>query len=218
MASGRPNSEYPLFLFKTNTLIVHLRQNEHICATALYYYYSENITESRLSFRQQSCQEDTYVIEYEDGHYEWLSEIFCCEDGGPGVQKVGSVACAEGRLLTFPNILQHRVQPFRLADPTKKGERKIQALFLVDPNIRVISTANVPPQQKDWWSEELLKGGTFEKLSAELQQQIFEGVDEFPIGMEDAKLLRLRLMNERRAYSVKQNNMFEWDTFWLWKD
>ncbi|KAJ6184217.1 hypothetical protein N7519_005518 [Penicillium mononematosum] len=56
-----------------------------------------------------------------------------------------------GRLLTFPNTLQHRVSPFSLADNTKPGHRKILALFLVDPNLRIISSANVPPQDELWW-------------------------------------------------------------------
>jgi hypothetical protein len=81
--------------------------------------------------------------------------VFGCYPDGPAVQNVGTVTCSEGRLLTFPNILQHQVQPCELANKSKPGHRKILALFLVDPNIRIISTANVPPQQKDWWSEEV---------------------------------------------------------------
>ena len=78
--------------------------------------------------------------------------------------------------------------PFKLADPTKPGHRKILALFLVDPNIRIISTANVPPQQREWWAEEVAKnGGALGKLSAELKEQVFEKVDDFPIGMEEGQ-------------------------------
>ena len=43
-------------------------------------------------------------------------------------------------LLAFPNVVQHRVSPFRLADPTRPGHRKLLALFLVDPHIRILST------------------------------------------------------------------------------
>jgi hypothetical protein len=45
---------------------------------------------------------------------------------------------------------QHRVSPFKLQDPTKPGHRRFIALWLVDPHQRIISTANVPPQQLDW--------------------------------------------------------------------
>jgi hypothetical protein len=43
-----------------------------------------------------------------------------------------------------------------LVDPTKPGHRRSIALWLVDPNLRIISTANVPPQQRDWWAEATL--------------------------------------------------------------
>jgi hypothetical protein len=124
-------------------------QNEHICATALYYYDCSNITESRLAFRQQSRTDDAHDMSYPQNVNGWLQDVFGCQNDEAAVQEVGSVLCKEGRLLTFPNILQHQVQPFELADKTKKGHRKILALFLVDPGIRVISTANVPPQQRD---------------------------------------------------------------------
>ena len=51
---------------------------------------------------------------------------------------------------------QHRVSPFELADPTKPGHRRFIALWLVDPHKRIISTANVPPQQLSWWAESLV--------------------------------------------------------------
>lgn len=51
---------------------------------------------------------------------------------------------------------QHRVSPFRLADPTKPGHRRLIALWLVDPHKRIISTANVPPQQMSWCFEAIL--------------------------------------------------------------
>lgn len=69
---------------------------------------------------------------------------FGCEQDGPWVQEVGSVVCKEGALITFPNILQHRVEPVQLADPTEPGHMKILAIFLVEPGIRFISTATCP--------------------------------------------------------------------------
>jgi hypothetical protein len=51
---------------------------------------------------------------------------------------------------------QHRVSSFKLVDPTKPGHRRFIALWLVDPTKRIISTANVPPQQMSWYLESLL--------------------------------------------------------------
>src|SRR4029077_12048993 len=65
-------------------------------------------------------------------------------------QVLGPASAPAGRCLAFPNVLQHRVGSFRLADPTRPGHRKILAFFLVDPSESVVSTSDVPPQQP--WS------------------------------------------------------------------
>lgn len=157
---------------------------------------------------------------YPQGQHDWLTEVFGCSNQEAAVQEVGSVTCSEGRLLTFPNILQHQVQPFSLEDAAKPGHRKILALFLVDPGIRIVSTGNVPPQQKDWWSEEVetqtaSSGKALGKLSAELKEKVFQEVEDFPMSMERAKELRLKLMEERKAYVVDQGHKFAYNTFSL---
>ncbi|KAF7967158.1 hypothetical protein HWV62_35668 [Athelia sp. TMB] len=189
--------------------------NEHICATALYYYDSSNITESRLAFRQQS-QVEMYDIGYRQGRHRWLQEIFGCENEESSVQYVGDVVTKQGRLITFPNVFQHRVAPFKLADPTKPGHRKILALFLVDPHIQIISSAHVPCQRRDWWADELGRSGALPgKLPLEIVQEVTASVDDFPISLEDAKKLRLELMEERKGYDVKLDDKFHEETFSL---
>lgn len=122
---------------------------------------------------------------------------------------MGSVDTKEGRLLTWPNILQHQVQPFKLADPTKPGHRKILALFLVDPNLRIISNANVPCQQKEWWSGVILKDeGPLPKIPLELRDTIISQVDDFPLGLDEAKQLRLELMEERKRFVLWHGEKF----------
>ncbi|PGG99365.1 hypothetical protein AJ79_08559 [Helicocarpus griseus UAMH5409] len=183
--------------------------NERICATALYYYDSFNITESRLAFRQHFSGDDTYDIGYEQNHYEWLNVIFGVENQESTVQDVGAVNCKEGRLLTFPNIFQHRVQPFQLEDRTKPGHRKILALFLVDPGVRVLSTASVPVQRRDWWQRMWRTDGLMDKLPPELQLMVMERMTGgFPISMEEAKEIRERLMAERKVF-IRENEV-EW--------
>lgn len=68
-------------------------------------------------------------------------------------------------LILFSLPSQHCVSPFELADPTKPGHRRFIALWLVDPYNRIISTANVPPQQQDWWREAAF-GGTVDSRKA----------------------------------------------------
>ncbi len=154
-------------------------------------------------------------IGYNQNDWVWTNPIFGIENEEACVQDAGDVVCKEGRLITFPNILQHRVLPFELEDHSKPGHRKILALFLVDPNIQIISTANVPPQQRDWWSAELKSSGCFKQLATELQEKVFEGVDDFPVGMDEAKEIRLKLMDERREFVALQNEGFHSVTFSL---
>ena len=118
---------------------------------------------------------------------------------------LGSVATRQDLLLVFPNVLQHRVSPFKLADPTKPGYRKILAMFLVDPHIRVISTANVPPQRRDWWAELVRRVPRFARLPTEIFNQIIEQVEE-PCGMEEAKRGREDLMARRGAMNDEIND------------
>ena len=40
-----------------------------------------------------------------------------------------------------------------LVDKTKPGHRRFIAIWLIDPLNRVVNTANVPPQQAEWWME-----------------------------------------------------------------
>ncbi|MFG1805176.1 DUF4246 domain-containing protein [Streptomyces sp. NPDC049040] len=120
--------------------------NERIVSTGIHYWDSENITESTLGFRAALDDPD-----YEQNDDDGLREVYGLEDEDALNQLLGSASTPAGRCLAFPNILQHRVGSFRLADPTRPGHRKILAFFLVDPSATLVSTSDVPPQQP--WSE-----------------------------------------------------------------
>lgn len=188
--------------------------NEHICATSLYYYDNTNITESHLAFRTKVSTDEITSRDYAQDDNDGVCYLFDIERNGPGVQNIGQVATNEGRLLAFPNVLQHQVQPFTLANPTKPGHRKILALFLVDPFQRVISTANVPPQQREWWAE-AVQGleDKLDQLPPELRHQVMTDVGDFPISLEEAKAIRQELMDERRAFVEDVNDMYEGEDF-----
>ncbi|MFJ5631364.1 DUF4246 domain-containing protein [Streptomyces goshikiensis] len=120
--------------------------NERIVSTGIYYWDSENITESQLSFR--AALDDP---EYEQNDDNGLREVYGLEDEDALNQTLGSASTPAGRCLAFPNVLQHRVGSFRLTDTTRPGHRKILAFFLVDPSESIVSTSDVPPQQP--WSD-----------------------------------------------------------------
>ena len=150
---------------------------------------------SCLKFDANSAQDD----------HEGVEELYGVQQDGPKVQEIGRILTREGRLLAFPNVFQHRVAPFKLEDPSRSGHRKILALFLIDPHCRVISTANVPPQQKEWWSPNIRHNQRFAELPTEITDKIVEDVEDFPISLEEAKELRLELMEERKV-SVEELN------------
>ncbi|MEU3607294.1 DUF4246 domain-containing protein [Streptomyces sp. NPDC035033] len=148
--------------------------NERIVSTGLYYWDSENITESRLGFRTVVDEP-----EYEQSDDNGVREVYGLENEGALNQVLGSTATPAGRCLAFPNVLQHRVDSFRLADPTRPGHRKILAFFLVDPSTRIVSTADVPPQQP--WAETTT------------------------MTLDEAKAYREQLMRERKFFVDEHN-------------
>lgn len=197
-------------------------KNERICATAIYYYDSENITESTLAFRQRS--EDYFEdVMYEQESHEFLQAVYGfgpevdSRDNTNVTQNLGRVVCREGRLLTFPNVVQHCVSPFSLADRTKPGHRKIVALFLIDPHRRIISSANVPPQQQDWGKErqKLVKDLLSQNLPPELQNMVEKDMPATFTTMDEAKAYRLDLMAERSVRAEVNNTVFETGSFSL---
>ncbi|WP_101386204.1 DUF4246 domain-containing protein [Streptomyces sp. TLI_146] len=148
--------------------------NERIVSTGIYYWDSENITESRLGFRAALDDPD-----YEQNDDNGMREVYGLENEDALNQILGSASTPAGRCLAFPNILQHRVDSFRLTDPTRPGYRKILAFFLVDPSERIVSTADVPPQQP--WS------------------------DTSTMTLEQAKNYREQLMQERKFFVDEHN-------------
>jgi hypothetical protein len=138
LSPGKP--EYP-----GGSWHVEGMMNERIVSTGIYYWDSENITDSRLSFRAAVGDP-----QYEQDDHSGVREVYGLDDEDAMNQVLGSAETRAGRALAFPNILQHRVDPFRLVDPSRPGYRKILAFFLVDPSVTIVSTSDVPPQQP--WS------------------------------------------------------------------
>ncbi|OQD70907.1 hypothetical protein PENPOL_c001G07677 [Penicillium polonicum] len=194
--------------------------NERICATAIYYYDSENITEGTHGFRQHGM-DNMINITYCRGQHQFLQAVYGFGDDVRGrgstnvTQDLGGVVCQEGRLLTFPNTVQNRVSPFSLDDRSKPGHRKILALFLVDPHRRVISSANVPPQREDWGGErQQAVNQVLSRLPLELQYIVQSYMDPL-MTMDEAKAHRLDLMKDHELKSERLNQNFETGNFRL---
>jgi hypothetical protein len=122
-------------------------ENEAIVASGIFYYESNNISESDLEFRHIVKEPD-----YEQCDYNGVKKIYGLINEEAQNQHLGYLVTQGGRCIAFPNVFQHRVKPFQLIDPTKPGRRRILVFFLVDPTVRVLSTAQVAPLQRDWLS------------------------------------------------------------------
>ena len=154
-------------------------------------------------------------LPYEQNDFDAVETIYGFTNEEATIQELGSIATREGRLLTFPNVMQHRVEPFELEDKTQPGYRKLIALFLVDPHVRIISTAEVPPQQKNWWKDVVRTMASGEEgdrglglLPVELREKILDATDGFPISLEWTKYQREHLMGERTAFVEWQGTEF----------
>ncbi|KAF2872638.1 hypothetical protein BDV95DRAFT_491920 [Massariosphaeria phaeospora] len=195
------------------------QMNEHICATALYRLdgASENVSSNCISFRAQTPHDlqDSAGFQVGRHNYHWMERIYGTKLSGssPCLQNYGSVDWRGGRLLAFPNVFQHLVSRPALLDRSKPGRCRYIALYLVDPTRRILSTANVPPQQRDWWLDALLgltperRKATVSKLPVEIVS-LLDGMRKASSDAEKAALyseerqakLPLELMELVRAY------------------
>ncbi|KAM3513222.1 hypothetical protein MY11210_003088 [Beauveria gryllotalpidicola] len=71
----------------------------------------------------------------------------------PQFQELVSISLPEGRVVTFPNALQHKFEQLDLEEESKCGRLQFLAIHLVDPHYHLCSTRHVPPQSVSWWWE-----------------------------------------------------------------
>ncbi|KAH9887386.1 hypothetical protein C8Q73DRAFT_657144 [Cubamyces lactineus] len=183
--------------------------NEKIVATGLYYYDSDNITESKLMFRAAvgdgECNGATF-LDYEQWDHKGYLVVYGITNEHALNQQLGHIVAQEDKCIVFPNIYQHRVAPFELADRSRPGHRKILAFFLVDPLTPVHSTSVVPPQQAHWYRDLIYNAQPFRRLPVELVETILNYALEGAITLEEAVDDREELMNERAQFVVAHND------------
>ncbi|KAH9925048.1 uncharacterized protein BXZ73DRAFT_50116 [Epithele typhae] len=182
--------------------------NERVVATGLYYYAMENVAESRLAFRQRVGDGDFGTkLPYENGDYKGPTVVYGLRNDDALSQALGHLVAEEYKCVAFPNVYQHFVEAFKLEDETRPGHRKILALFLVDPNVRILSTTDVPPQQQEWAvavAEAEALGGV-RKLPQELLDMIFGFTEPALMSRKQAEEHREKLMEERSAFVEYHN-------------
>ena len=164
-------------------------QNDHICASAFYTVSLDNVNIPVMAFRHIAEIASLSEVQHEPNDTAWLKQVFGLDVGDPAVQESGKILCYEGRMITFPSTIQHRYESIELADKSKPGSAKAFSFFLVDPNIRIISTANVPPQRLDW---------AFEGADAAELEGLNESLDKLSMGFQDRRENLPFSMNEAK--------------------
>lgn len=149
-------------------------------------------------------------VEHDPGDFIWLKQIFGLENGEPAVQSSGSIRCPVGRVIIFPSTVQHRMVNYELKDKSKPGSNSCLVFYLVDPNIRIISTANIPPQRLDWTleteqREEEDLGAAMAKLA--LANKFKKG--NMPMTLTEALDHRYKFLEELNEFMRYQHVAFE---------
>lgn len=148
-------------------------------------------------------------VAHEPNDFIWLRQVFGLENGEPAIQRSGSTRCDLGRAIIYPSTVQHRFTKFELKDKSKPGSIRGLAFYLIDPNIRIISTANIPPQRLDWTlkldpEEERLK-----QSMAKLALDNKEKKGDMPLSLEEALKIRVDCLNELIEFARYQQVAFE---------
>lgn len=103
-------------------------------------------------------------------------------------------------------MMEHRIEPFELVDPSIPGHYRSVVLYLVDPHYRVCSTRNVLPQQYGWWAE-ATGNGFFERgAPREIAAEITGRTDHWLMGVEEARKYRLEMMKDHRWMDMARYN------------
>jgi hypothetical protein len=123
---------------------------EHIAATCIHYVDVENITDSFLEFRKPTIVNEEN-IDYPQSDAKFTTHHYGIEPGShhDGIMNryLGLIRCHECASVIFPNNIQHRVKEFSLKPGASSSLRTILAFFVIDPNERIVSTEDIPPQQ-----------------------------------------------------------------------
>ncbi|KAJ2595950.1 hypothetical protein GGF39_003637 [Coemansia sp. RSA 1721] len=154
---------------------------ESIVATAVYYYKVRN--ENPLSIELlEAIKSDMFMI---GDAYDFLAHgtLFEASTGDKAesyTQPAGEIDPKQGRLICYPNVYKQNNR-FCPSDSLKS-----LTIYFVDPSVRIVSTAIVPPQQKDWWAKTVSSVPSWvSKLPLEVQDMIFKHVD-IPMSFEKA--------------------------------
>lgn len=117
--------------------------HEHICATALFVLDRDEAVEGgTLLFRRGYTRTEAGQIFW---NVPQIRPVPVDEMIDKRLLPLGAVDTPAGRLVAFPNSHVHKLTP--LHTTSGHARRRIVVFWLVDPDQRIRSTSDVPPQQ-----------------------------------------------------------------------
>lgn len=117
---------------------------EHIIAASVQYLEVTGLTPSFLEFRKPTVINEENV-DYIQNDEKYTTHHFGIKGHHDGTMhmNLGNIRCNTDKYVVFPNIIQHRVMPFKLADQCTEGTRTILAFFVINPSVRILSVDDV---------------------------------------------------------------------------
>lgn len=161
-----------------------------------------------MVFRNMVETQPLAEVEHDPSDFIWLRQVFGLENGEPAIQYPGSTRANVGRVVMYPSTIEHKFTRFELKDRSKSGYTRAIVFFLVDPNIRIISTANIAPQRVDWTKDIPPGMGVKEGL----QKLALDNIDEkgdMPMSLREALDMRLEVLEDVAEFTRYQHVAFE---------
>ncbi|KAL5035774.1 hypothetical protein BDV3_005628 [Batrachochytrium dendrobatidis] len=162
--------------------------NEAIVATGIYAYdVSDMVTPPTIEFRSPVTPRPENRSNNAAGH---ILDRHGLAAGSFTNQDLGSIVLKQGQCVTYPNILQHRLNPIRLLDPFKDqcAHCKFLTFYLVDPSKTIVSTAAVPPQQIGWVTDAM----SCSECIPQLPNEVLRLIAQYLPGVVTASVARSR--------------------------
>lgn len=172
-------------------------------------YDSVNMEDAYVDFRNMVETGTLSEVEHEPNDFIWLQQVYGLENGEPAIQPTGSIKCRVGRTIMSPSTVQHRFTRFELKDKSKPGCARFLVFYLIDPNIRIISTANIPPQRLDWTLE---AQDEKEDLTTAMSRLALDNRDRkgsAPMSLNEALQYRKEALNEMVEFTRYQHVAYE---------
>ncbi|OGE47558.1 hypothetical protein PENARI_c041G07890 [Penicillium arizonense] len=185
------------------------QMNEHICASAFLTYEHDNIEDALMEFRNVAETATLSEVEHDPNDFIWLRQVFGLDNGEPAIQCPGAIRVVPGRTIMYPSTIQHRFTRYELKDKTKPGYGRAVVFFLVDPNIRIISTANVPPQRFDWTMDIESSDDELRSSMSKLALDNRKSKGNTPLSLDEALENRNKFLQEIMEFMRYQHVAFE---------